>query len=77
MRAHVLAVLALFGAAGCYASHGAADPPDPRGCDPGTPLRPTELLVGYSVGTTSADGAARRARAPEAYWPRIVRVPLR
>lgn len=40
------------------------------------PLAPGVLVVGYSVGTTSEDGAERRARDPDGYWPRIVRVPL-
>jgi hypothetical protein len=40
------------------------------------PLDPGTLVVGYSVGTTSDDGAERRARNPAAYWPRIVRLPL-
>lgn len=41
------------------------------------PHDPTTLVVGYSVGTTSPDGAARRAADPAAYWPHIVRAHLR
>ncbi|MDQ3033264.1 MAG: DUF4185 domain-containing protein [Myxococcota bacterium] len=38
------------------------------------PMRPSELVVGYSVGTTSPDGAERRARDRASYWPRVVRL---
>lgn len=38
------------------------------------PTRPHELVVTYSVGTTSADGERRRLAAPRAYWPRTERV---
>ncbi len=40
------------------------------------PFAPGELLVGYSIGTTAADGERRRREDPRAYWPRIVRVPF-
>ncbi len=40
------------------------------------PLAPSELVVSYSIGSTSADQADRRMRNPDAYWPRIVRVAL-
>jgi hypothetical protein len=40
------------------------------------PLEPGWIVVGHSVGTTSPDGDARRARDPRAYWPRIVRLRL-
>lgn len=42
----------------------------------GDPLEPDVLHVGYSIGTTAPDGAARRARDRTAYWPRIVRAAL-
>jgi hypothetical protein len=37
------------------------------------PTQPSELVVGYSVGTTSADGEQRKKANPAAYWPRVVR----
>ena len=37
------------------------------------PTLPNELVVGYSIGTTSADGEQRRKANPAAYWPRVVR----
>jgi hypothetical protein len=40
------------------------------------PMDPGTLVVSYSIGSTSADQDARRARSPDAYWPRIVRVRL-
>ncbi|MBX7190763.1 MAG: DUF4185 domain-containing protein [Sandaracinaceae bacterium] len=38
------------------------------------PTRPDEIVVSYAIGTTASDGAERRARSPERYWPRVVRV---
>jgi hypothetical protein len=37
------------------------------------PTLPNELVVGYSIGTTSQDGEQRRKANPAAYWPRVVR----
>ncbi|MFO0682369.1 MAG: hypothetical protein U0234_09975 [Sandaracinus sp.] len=36
------------------------------------PLDPHRLIVSYSIGSTSEDQAERRARDPDAYWPRVV-----
>ena len=38
------------------------------------PFEPSTIVVGYSIGTTSDDGDARRRADPSAYWPRLVRV---
>ena len=40
------------------------------------PMDPHTLIVSYSIGSTSADQSDRRARNPDAYWPRIVHVRL-
>jgi hypothetical protein len=40
------------------------------------PLDPGAIVVSYSIGSTSADQDERRARDPDAYWPRLVRVRL-
>jgi hypothetical protein len=40
------------------------------------PLDPSMLIVSYSIGSTSSDQDVRRARSPDAYWPRIVHVRL-
>jgi hypothetical protein len=38
------------------------------------PTTPNQIVISYAVGTTAPDGAARRARDPASYWPRLVRV---
>lgn len=57
-----------------------ADDPDAYCAGPGVhvelfdPTRPNELVISYAIGTTADDGPARREAAPDAYWPRVVRV---
>jgi hypothetical protein len=38
------------------------------------PFEPGTIVIGYSIGTTSDDGDARRRSDPSAYWPRLARV---
>lgn len=38
--------------------------------------RPEQLAVTYDIGTLAPDAEARRAAAPAAYWPRLVRFEL-
>jgi hypothetical protein len=38
------------------------------------PMRPNELVISYSVGTTAAEQTELRRAHPEDYWPRVMRV---
>lgn len=40
------------------------------------PLAPSVLVVSYSIGSTSVDQDERRARDPDGYWPRVLRLPM-